>query len=321
MNSPVPSTRSRLAFAALVGLSLILSACGEKPPEATLTVFNAAALGPPLRDALTAFGRKHPRVRVAQESAPSLEVVRKLTELGQVSDILAVADVALLPAFVLPKHADWYVQFGTNALVLAYGPRAHFAAEITSSNWWQVLQRPGVQVGRSDLRIDPSGYRADMAMQLAEGFYKQPGLAARLRATIPERNVRRAEADLSVQLELGELDYGWTYESLARAHGLQYVRLPNEINLSNPAEAARYATAVVTLPPAGGHAPVVLRGAPIIFALTVPRAAPNASLAQEFVRFLLSPEGGAVLRRSGFTPLPSPVFIGTVPKGLGAPTR
>ena len=303
----MPTLLTRFVLCALGTL------CACSAPAPTLTVFNAAALGPPFAEALRAFAGTPPSVVVAQENAPSLEVVRKVTELGVIPDVLAVADDQLLADLILPNHATWFVRFGTNALVLAYGPRARFASEISTENWWQVLQRPGVQVGRSDLRVDPSGYRADMAMQLAELFYKEPGLTERLRATIPERNIRRAEADLSVHLELGELDYGWTYENLARAHGLQYVKLPPEIDLSAPALREWYAQAVITLPGTVNTAPLTLRGAPIVFALTVPARAPQPELARDFVRFLLSAEGGAVLAATGFTPLATPEWVGDVP--------
>ena len=309
------SLRVRVSLVGVLA-SLALSACGEPTP--TLTVFNAAALGPPFRAALQAFAGTPPSLVVAQENAPSLEVVRKVTELGVVPDVLAVADDQLLADLILPTHATWFVRFGTNALVLAHGPRARFATEINTANWWQVLQRPGVQVGRSDLRVDPSGYRADMAMQLAELYYKRPGLANQLRATIPERNVRRAEADLSAHLEAGELDYGWTYENLARAHGLQYVKLPPEIDLSAPALRAWYAQAVITLPGAPNTAALTLRGAPIVFALTIPARAANPTHAEAFVRFLLSPDGQAALSASGFTPLPAPEWVGNVPAALRA---
>ncbi len=308
---PLPSSAG-----ALLALLCVLPACERASSTPTLTVFNAAALGPPLRDALTEFAGRPPRVVIAQENAPSLEAVRKMTELGHTPDILAVADEKLFPELVVPEFARWYVRFGTNALVLAYGPRARFADEITTENWWRVLQRPGVQVGRSDLRVDPSGYRAEMVMQLAESFYGEPGLTARLRATIPERNVRRAEADLSAHLEAGELDYGWTYENLAIAHRLRYVKLPPEIDLSTLAFAARYAAAVVSLPQRSGLPPLVLRGAPIVFALTIPERAEQGALAREFVRYLLSPEGRAALKRSGFAPMAAPEFVGEVPSAL-----
>ncbi|MBM3906552.1 MAG: substrate-binding domain-containing protein [Gemmatimonadetes bacterium] len=297
-----------------LALVMLGVACAE--PRPVFTVYNAAALGPPLRDALQEFAGTPPRLVTAQENAPSLEVVRKVTELGVVPDILAVADEQLLADLILPQHASWYVRFGTNAIVLAYGPKARFSDEIRTDNWWQVLLRPGVEVGRSDMRVDPSGYRADMVMQLAEQFYGQPGLTARLRATIPERNIRRAEADLSAHLETGELDYGWTYENLAKAHGLRYVTLPPEINLSDPAHAERYRSAEVSLPSPRGMPPLRLRGAPILFALTVPSNAAQGDLAFEFVRFLLSPSGRDALRRSGFALLPAPQWVGEPPTDL-----
>jgi molybdate/tungstate transport system substrate-binding protein len=307
--------RSRGCAGALLAIGW-LAACDGAAGAPTFTVFNAAALGPPLRDALASFAGAPPRVRVAQENAPSLEVVRKVTELGQIPEILAVADEKLLADLVVPQHASWYVRFGTNAMVLAYGPRARHADEIDTGNWWHVLQRPGVQVGRSDLRVDPSGYRADMVMQLAEAFYGDSGLTERLRATIPTRNVRRAEADLSAHLETGELDYGWTYENLALAHGLAYVKLPPEIDLSDPRFAERYAAARVEVPQPAARAPMVMRGAPIVFALTVPREATERAIAMSFVEFLLSAKGGELLRRSGFLPLPSPSFVGEIPPEL-----
>lgn len=311
----LPRQRCPGGVAGLLAL-VAIAACNGERSSPTLTVFNAAALGPPLRDALMSFAGTPPRVRVAQENAPSLEVVRKLTELGQVPEILAVADEQLLSDLVVPEYASWYVRFGTNAMVLAYGPRARHADEINTGNWWQVLQRPGVQVGRSDLRVDPSGYRADMVMQLAESFYDEPGLTERLRETIPTRNIRRAEADLSAHLETGELDYGWTYENLAIAHRLAYVKLPPEIDLSVPRFAARYHAASVEVPQPGAQGPMVLRGAPIVFALTVPHEARERALALSFVEFLLSAKGAELLRRSGFLPLPRPDFVGEIPAEL-----
>ncbi|MBW7933803.1 MAG: extracellular solute-binding protein [Gemmatimonadaceae bacterium] len=310
---------TRVIRVVAIALLALLACCARRP---TLTVFNAAALGPPFRDALAAAAGTPPTFMAAQENAPSLEVVRKVTELGIVPDILAVADEQLLADLILPHHASWYVRFGTNALVLAYGPHARFAGEINTGNWWRILQHPGVEVGRSDLRIDPSGYRADMVMQLAESFYGEPGLTARLRATIPERNVRRAEADLSAHLETGELDYGWTYENLAKAHGLRYVKLPPEIDLSATAFADRYAAAVVEIPGSRGDPPRMVRGAPIVFALTVPTRAAEPELAFAFVQYLLSPAGAAALQRSGFAPLPVAEWVGVVPaalQGVGSP--
>ena len=128
-----------------------------------------------------------PAYALQQENAPSLEAVRKLTDLGRVPDVLATADVALFDALVLPAHSAWYVVFGTNALVLAYGPRSVGREALTREAWWRVLLRPGLRIGRSDPSLDPSGYRTLMALQLAERHHNQPGLADRLLAAMPPR--------------------------------------------------------------------------------------------------------------------------------------
>jgi molybdate/tungstate transport system substrate-binding protein len=297
-------------------LSLALFCTPFAPAGAQrLTIFNAAALGPPFRALLADLRAQGTIAEADQQNSPSLEAVRKLTDLGKVPDLLAVADVSLLDSLVLPRFSSWYLAFGTNALVLAYGPQSLQAAEITPTNWVDILLRPGVRTGRSDPRVDPSGYRTLMAAELAERFYRRPGLAARLRAAMPERYVRHAEADLSALVEAGELDYIWTYRNLAKAHGLRWVELPPEVNLESPRLAAWYQQVEVTLPRSAGTGALRLRGTPIAFALTIPRTASQPELAEQFVRLLLSPAGRALMERSGFTMLARPLLVGS-----GAPS-
>src|SRR6478609_953705 len=90
------------------------------------------------------------------------------------------------------------------------------AREINGQNWWQVLLRRDVRWGHSDPALDPNGYRTLMVFQLAEKFYRHPGLAARLEQASPQRNIRPKEADLIALVQAGELDYAWSYLSIAR---------------------------------------------------------------------------------------------------------
>src|SRR5262252_4045164 len=174
-------------FAAALPLALaILAACSggtDKAPrtggtsasdeDRRIVVYNAGSLALPLRTALDSFAaREH--VIVEQENAGSLETARKLTELGKIPDVVAVADYEVIPLLLIPSHATWYAKFAHNRMVLAYEDRSRGAAEINASNWWQVITRPGVQVGRADPSLDPNGYRTLLVWQLAERFYKQP---------------------------------------------------------------------------------------------------------------------------------------------------
>jgi ABC-type molybdate transport system substrate-binding protein len=66
---------------------------------------------------------------------------------------------------------------------------------------------------------------------------------------------------------------------------------------------------------------VVIRGAPILYALAIPREAANVTGARAFVEWLLGPEGRAVLVRNGFTVLESPIIHGAMPPWLRALTH
>jgi len=280
--------------------------------QGELVVFNAGSLGLPFRNLLKAFKQAHPEVRTSQESAGSLESARKISELGKTPDILAVADYAIIPKLLIPGHADWYATFATNSLVLAFRNESQGALEIDISNWYRVLLRSGIRTGRSDPALDPAGYRTLMVWQLAERYYRQPTLARLLRNASPPRYMRPKEADLTALLQLGELDYIWTYASIARTNGFRWLDLPPAINLSDPAEAATYAEARVVLPGADRSAKdsVEFRGEPIVYAFTIPRGAPHPENAEAFVQFLFSPEGQRILADAGLQPVLPPTLGG-----------
>jgi len=311
-------TRLRFPFFLL----LLLTAPGALPAQTLdgpLVVFNAGSLAYPFRELLSAFGLEHPGVQRLQESSGSLEAARKLTELGKIPDVLAVADYGVIAKLLMPAQTTWYVTFASNAMVLAYSDRSAGAGEITGENWWRILLRPTVRWGNSNPALDPNGYRTHLVFQLAEAHYHQPGLAGRLeRASLP-RYIRPNEAQLLALVQSGELDYAWSYRSLARTAGLRWIDLPPEVDLSDPAKTEWYAQAVVRLPGASLASPdsIAFRGEPIVYAMTIPSRAPHPGTARAFVRFVLSPAGQGILSRAGFRLLAKPIITGTGPGALG----
>lgn len=274
-----------------------------------LVVFNAGSLQRPLRAALDSLAARE-NFRIEQEPAGSLETARKLTELHRVPDLIALADHEVFPALLMPTHVSWYARFSRNRMVLAYTDRSKGAARLTAENWWQVIAEPGVDVGRSDPDLDPAGYRALMVWQLAERFYEQPGLAARLAINSGPRNVRARSADLVALLQRGELDYAWEYESVTQQMGLRSLRLPDQIDLGSPADSALYADAVVRVAGRTLGDTITLRGQPIVYGLSIPRNAPHPRLAQRVVAWLLSAEGRRILRAHQLDVLDTPALVG-----------
>lgn len=300
------------------GAWLIAGACGgaegDVGQRGPLIVYNAGSLARPLRSALDTFSART-GIEYEQESAGSLETARKLTELGKIPDVIALADHEVFPQLLMPEHVTWYARFARNRMVLMYSPRSRFADEITPNNWREIVLRPGVQMGRADPDLDPAGYRTVMAMQLAERHYGESGLARRFLEAAPERNMRPKEVDLVALVQAGELDYVWIYESVARAADLPYVTLPHEMDLGTPEDAARYDAAVVRVMGKGVGDTITLRGSPIIYGFSVPIGAPHPDVAREFAAFLLG-EGKEVLRAAHL-----PVFERAVVVGSGAPAE
>ena len=313
----------------------VIAACGHGSDRATtggpdgsgggkdsvLLVMNAASMTRPLKVVLDSFTART-GVHYELEPGASLEIARRVTELGRRPDVIALADPEVFPKLLMPAYASWYAIFGRNRIVLAYTDTSHFARQITAANWREIIQRAGVQVGRADPNTDPSGYRTLLVFQLAEQSYHQPGLAAALLAAAPQRNVRPREADQVALLQSGELDYIWTYQNLADESGLKTVDLPADIDLGTPGDSTIYGHASTRVVGKTVGDTITVRGAPILFAVTVSSQAPHATLGAQFVSFLLSADGRRILHAHHLDALDAPVAVGSdVPPAVQALTH
>ena len=287
------------------------SAPGDRRCEApcVLEVMSATTLAAPLRAALDSFAGVT-GAEVRHESGGSLELARRITDLSRTPDVLALADREVLDALIVPAHARWYAAFARNRMVLAYTARSRGAARLSRESWREILLAPGTETARSDPARDPMGYRALLLFALAERHYADPGLAQRLQRAAPARHVRARSSEVVGLLQAGEVDYAWTYESVARATGLSWLVLPAEIDLGSPEHAGRYADARVRVPGVSPRDTVEIRGTPILYAVTVPIAAAHRALGERFVAWLLSPPGRAALRAEGLDALEAPIFTG-----------
>ncbi len=275
----------------------------------TLSVMNAASITRPMHAVLDSFAARTGE-KYELEPGASLEIARRMTELHKTPDVVLLADPEVFPQLLMPQYVHWYTLFARNRIVLAYTAGSRGAGKIDGDNWRSVIAEKGVEVGRADPNTDPSGYRTLLTMQLAERHYHESGLYARLLAGAPERNVRPREADQVALLQTHELDYIWTYQNLAENDGLKYVKLPDAIDLGNPADSATYATATTRVLGKRPGDTLTVRGAPILFALSIPEQAENRALAEKFVAYVLSAEGRRVLRSQHLDALDQPIMVG-----------
>jgi molybdate/tungstate transport system substrate-binding protein len=289
----------------LVTLGAVLFTCfvyAQKPQTALsgdLVIFHAGSLSVPLKEIAAEFKKLHPEVNILMESAGSVESARKITELGKPCDIMASADYKVIDNMLIPKYAGWNIKFVSNEMCIVYTEKSRYASQVNSKNWYEILQKKEVSYGRADPNSDPCGYRSVMTMQLAEKFYKKPGLADLLMSK-DQNYMRPKEVDLIAVLESQSVDYIFLYKSVAIQHNLKYLVLPAEVNLKEPEFADLYNTAQVSI---NGREPgqkVVIKGEPMIYGITMLNSAPNKPAAIAFLQFMLSKEGGIkILEKDG----------------------
>lgn len=309
-----------LVVVALAGCSVPASSGGDAraSDDNTIIIFHAGSLSIPVKELAAAFTKAHPGVTFATESSGSRTAARKISELHKEADVMMAADYTVIDNLLIPDFADWNIQFARNAMVIVYTDKSNYADEINADNWYEILLRDGVAYGHSDPDADPCGYRTLMVWQLAEKHYGVPGLAQQLDDHCPPKNVRPKAVELLSLLQSGDMDYAFEYLSVAVQHDMNYVMLPDEINLSQMDDADFYRQATIEISGSEPGSTVTKQGAPIVYGLTIPKNAPHPDLATAFVAFVLGPEGQAILKAAGQPPIVPPMSrdTGKLPAAL-----
>jgi molybdate/tungstate transport system substrate-binding protein len=161
---------------------------------------------------------------------------------------------------------SWYITFAQSPLVVGYNASSKFAAEFKTKPWYQVLQEPGIRIGRTAPQFDPKGELTLTLLKRAETFYNSPGLTEKIigRPTVPEDR----QATL---LQSGALDVGFIYSTETTDAKIPALNLPPEIT-----------------PKA-------------VFTVTILHRAPNPEGANKFVAYLLGSDGRNLLKEHGLT--------------------
>lgn len=297
-------------FALVCGIIMIfsvavLTGAPKKGVTGKVIIFHAGSLSVPFAAMEKEFEKKNPGVDIMREPSGSQKAARKISELKKPCDIMASADYKVIDKLLVPGYADWNIRFASNQMVLCYTGKSKFAKEVNAGNWYEILQRKGVVWGHSDPNLDPCGYRSLMVLQLAEIYYKKPGLYEKTVANRPKENVRPKSVELVSLLQTGNMDYAWEYLSVAVQHKLKYIVLPDQINLGNYKYDNFYKKAVVKVTGDKPGKMMDMKGQSITYGITLVKGAPNAEAATAFLAYLLDPNGGLkILNKMG-----QPAFI------------
>jgi len=275
-----------------------------------LIIFHAGSLSSLFFTLEKEFEKENPGVNVLREAAGSVMSIRKIKELGKPADIVAVADIDLISHMLYPDFVTSYIGFATNRMVIAFKKNSKYAEEINAENWFEILTREDVKVGRSDPNNDPCGYRTLLLWKLSEKYYKKPNLFKKLLTSAEKRFIRAKETDLISLQEAGEIDYHFQYESVARENNFEYLILPPEIDLSEPEFSEFYSSVSVEIRGKTPQEKIKITASPILYGIGLLKGARNPELAWRFITFLLSAKGRKTMEEKGLKPVFPPLIFG-----------
>ncbi len=181
-------------------------------------------------------------------------------------------------------------------MVIAYSPKSSFAKAFASQPWYEVLQQPGVRFGRTDPATDPQGRNIIFTMQLAEVYYKQPGLAKKVLGDTVNASQIFSEPTVQARLQSGELDAASAYKTQPGPFNLPFITLPEEINLGNASMNTNYQTTSLEL---GGK---TYHPQPLVYYAATITGAAHPDKAVAFVQWFSSDAAQAILRKYAYDP-------------------
>ena len=264
-----------------------------------LVIFHAGSLSVPFKQMKEQFEKENPDTEILLEAAGSVKCARKITDLGRTCDIMASADYTIIDKMLIPDYTDWNIQFASNEMCIVYHNESKYADQIHAENWHEILVKDDVIFGRSDPNSDPCGYRAILTTKLAEEYYQHNGLTEKILQK-DLRYIRPKEVDLLALLESNTIDYIFLYRSVAQQHQLEYLILPDSINLKNPKLNNHYQKAEVQITGKKPGEIITQQGQAMVYGLTILNDSPNQELALRFVDFILSEKGGKrILEQNG----------------------
>jgi molybdate/tungstate transport system substrate-binding protein len=215
-----------------------------------------------------------------------------------------------------PKYTKWYIPYAGTSMVIAYNPKSKYASEFKAyadgskplaALFSTLLQTPGLKLGRTDPNTDPQGRDFIFMLELAQKYYHLPSdTVSKVLGTsdFGSSNSSQiyAESSLDSTLESGQLDASSAFVTQAVELHLDYIPLPDAINLGSAALASTYKTATVKL-----ENGMTKSGSPQVIDITQIGAPTPASTA--FIAYTLSPAGLAQYKAGGFK-LITPAVVG-----------
>ncbi len=238
------------------------------PEPRTLTVFAAASLTDAFTEIGNSYESAHPGVTVVLNFAGSQTLSTQIIQ-GAIADVFASANHTEMDKVVAANliQKDAPKDFLTNKLLVVLP--LNNTANIQTL---QDLARPGLKLVLADTTVPAGKYARQILDNMSKDPVFSPDFTTKVLANVVSNEIDVKQVVAKIQL--GEADAGIVYisDSVA-APDLLTIEIPTEINVI-----ARYPIAALT-------------------------GVAQFELASEFIAYVLSVDGQAILKKWGFTPI------------------
>ena len=224
-------------------------------------------------------------------------------------DVIVSADSSLLRDRLYGEFTDWDVEFATNSVGIGYSKETAFGRRLERDEPWYVLARETADgdLAIGDPNLDPLGYRAVQAFELAENEHGLDGFRDEMMRLVYEEP---EEPQLTAGVESGSRVGAVVYRNMAIDHDLPFSEFPDAYNFANTDLADHYATVEFTTDE--GY---TAEGRPVLYNVTVNDEASEPNAGHRLVQFLI--DNPDLLADAGLTVgerLPRP--FGDVPEEI-----
>lgn len=302
---------SRRRALCAVGASALggLAGCLAAGSGGSVDVLSAGSLARTVEDHVGPAFEADTGIDIHGEYYGTNAVMRMVTDRTKHPDVIVSADATLLQDRLYPEFADWDIAFAANSLGIGYSPETEFGRRLDGGEPWYDLAREtdDGDLAISDPEIDPLGYRAIQAFELAEREHDLAGF----RDAMVDRVYREPEEpQLMAGVETGSRVGAVTYRNMAVDHDLSFAEFSNPYSFADPALRDHYASVSYTF-----DDDETIEGRPILYNLTVNTNADNPEAGHRLVQYIVDNPG--LLREAGLTvgeDLPS--TTGEVPEAI-----
>jgi molybdate/tungstate transport system substrate-binding protein len=265
-------------FMAIACIGAAVAGCGSSSPTSTppssskhsgdVDVFSAGSLDTLMTKTVGPAFHKATGYTMVDTSGGSSTLAADIKNKVAVADVFVSASPAVDATLMGSSNGDWvswYANFASSPEVLGYYPKSKFAKDLQTMPWYKVIIMPGFRLGRTNPSQDPGGVLAAKALNETAAAQHLPALTKLATETSDEYAEDAEEADI----QTGQLDGSFMYESDARSQGSPFVKLTG-VNLAGD------------------------------YTITIVSHAPHMAAAEAFIKFLLGHTGQAEMKADQF---------------------